>query len=68
MENFNLNEEERNNLKRSLLSFVKRVSERGGNLGEVQIYPEIVKLLLDIPLYLSVDGTKLNLDEVSDRF
>ena len=46
-----LSEEQKQSLITSLLGFVRRVSFQGGAMpGEVEILPEIVKLLLGIPI------------------
>ena len=47
----NLSEDQKQSLITSLLGFVRHVSFQGGAMpGEVEILPEIVKLLLGIPI------------------
>ena len=54
MKLINLKELELQELKVSLLDFVKRVSQgRCSSIGEVQMLPEVVKLLCGYPSYLA---------------
>lgn len=64
MKIFNMSEEEINDLKSSLLNFVRRVSVRGGNMVEVQMLPEVIKFLLDMPSHFSDEEKPLNLEEL----
>ena len=54
-----LSEDQKQSLITSLLGFVRRVSFQGGAMpGEVEILPEIVKLLLGIPIVVDWSMTE----------